>query len=119
MLTYFGLLTLLPKMRFCLAASAAKLAAAAAMLPPQRCHAVAAYATTALPTPPTPRSCQAAASILKLATAANTTLLPSCHFRRQAGRCCHRASTATAVPFVSTFILITVIVAVSVLLVDC
>ena len=59
---YFGLLMLPPKMRFRLAASAAKLAATAAALPPPCCHrhAAAAYTAAKLLTPPTPRSCQAA-----------------------------------------------------------
>jgi hypothetical protein len=68
----FGLLLLPPKMHFRLAASATKLAAAAAAaLPPLRCHrhAAAAYTNAKLPTPPTPRSCQAVTAAAKLAAA--------------------------------------------------
>jgi len=91
----FGLLKLPPKTRFRLAASAAKLAAAAtATLPPPRCHRHAATAYT------------------------DAALMPSCRRRRQAGRC-PRASAATAIPFVSIVIAVAVITAVSVFLVDC
>ncbi len=73
--------------------------------PPLRCHrhAAAAYAAAVLPTPPMPRSHQAAASTAKL----------------DAPLRCHRASAATTVPFVSIVIFVAVIVAVSVILVDC
>ena len=73
------------------------------------------------------------------ANATNAALSPSCHLRHQAGRRrqrrslaklppplswplpprCHRASAATAVPFVSIVIVVAVIVAVSVLLINC
>ncbi len=56
----------------------------------------AATATLPLPTPP-PRSRQAAASAAKLADAANAVLSPSCHRRRQAGRC-PRGVTALPLP---------------------
>ena len=52
-------------------------------------HLAAAYAPTALPPPPTPRSCQAVAIAAKLA--AITTLPPSSRCRRRCCRCCrHR-----------------------------
>ena len=67
----FGLLVLPPKMHFCLAASAAKLATAAAALSLPRCHrhAGAAYTAAKLPMPPMPLSCQAPAAVAKLAAA--------------------------------------------------
>ena len=71
---------------------------------PRSCQAAAlatklAATTAALPPPTTPRSCQAAASATKLAAPTNATLLPSCRHRRQAGRHpprCRRASAAAA-----------------------
>ena len=89
------------------------------------------------------RRCHPLPTSRRTTDAANAALLPSCRLRRQAGRCCqcralaklppprppqpswplpprcHRASAATAFPFVSIVIVDVVIAPISVFLVDC